>query len=159
MDDQTREAISTVAHRVAARILATYEADVEWENYPDIGEGDWQRVVQQLSWLAGFVDRSDEEFDAAYEHLAKRAEPQRPTVVAWVTVDENGRLTAESMVTVGEWSRPVPERVDRGGVMWWPRVGSALRELGWRPVREAATDDSRPGVIGVAVEPVETKED
>ncbi len=37
---------------VAANILANAAADVEWENTPDVGEYDWERIVLRLSAMA-----------------------------------------------------------------------------------------------------------
>lgn len=162
MDERTREAVSTVAHRVAARILATYDAGEEWENHPDIGEHDWQRVVERLSWLAGYTDVSDQDYDAAYEHLTGRARPT--TSVALVVVDDRGHLIPSrdgrpgSTVTVGDETWSVPNKVEHGGVLWMSRVGYALREFGWRPASGVEIDDSRRGVIGVPVERIETRD-
>lgn len=87
------------------------------------------------------------------------AEPE--PIVALVTVDENGHLTPESAVTVGEWTWPVPEKAEHGGVLWWPRVGQVLQEHGYRPVPdyEPMASTLGPNYSEVRVEPIEAKEE
>jgi len=70
---------------------------------------------------------------------------------AYVTVDDNHRLTAESRVYVLTWNgvldAAVPERAEVGGVMFWPRVVVALRSIGWRSERGGPFDESEPGRV------------
>lgn len=90
------------------------------------------------------------------------ATPEPEPVVALVTVDDRGHLTPKSTVSVGEQTWPVPGTADHGGVMWWPRVGQVLKEHGLRPKRVngqlAGIGSTRPGVVAVRVEPIETNE-
>lgn len=65
----TTWAIETVARGVLANAV---ETPVEWENYPEIGEGDWERVLAEVRQLAAHPSATD--YDSAYQHLAERAE-------------------------------------------------------------------------------------
>lgn len=90
--------------------------------------------------------------------------PKPELIVAWVNVDERGHLIPwgermnGSTVTVGDDTWSVPNKVEHGGVLWMSRVSYALREFGWRPANGADHDFTRPGVIGVPVERIDTKE-
>lgn len=62
---------------VAARVLCNLAEDVkdQWENYPEIGAFDWDRVawrVYQLARVEG--NPSDLTYDEAYAILESRAE-------------------------------------------------------------------------------------
>lgn len=81
-------------------------------------------------------------------------EPE-PTM-AWVTVDKRGRLTPDSTVTIGEWTRPVPERTEGGSYSGPSRIGEAVEKHGYWPVRNAEHDTtSRPGMAGIPVEKIQ----
>jgi hypothetical protein len=70
---------------------------------------------------------------------------------AYVTTDENHRLTADSRVYILTWDgirdAPVPELAAVGGVMFWPRVVVALRSVGWRSEHGGSFDESEPGKV------------
>lgn len=85
---------------------------------------------------------------------------------AYVTVDAGYHLTAGSTVVVldghGEQvaAAPVPVSAgERGGIMFWPRVGAALAAIGWRPTGIApgcidpgfTTDE--PGIVRFTARP------
>lgn len=59
------------------------------------------------------------------------------TYNAYVTVDRDGKLALGSMVTVEDDDgravafNEVPALASAGGVMFWPRVREALKEVGW----------------------------
>lgn len=78
------------------------------------------------------------------------------SLTALVTVDERGRLTTESTVTVGEWTWPVPLLAEHGGVLWASRVAQVLREHGYQPTDIDVNEDASPaGTALVRVRPVE----
>jgi hypothetical protein len=67
-----KRAIRTVAH-YAIYMATRGESDgcaVAWENYPEIGENDWQDVLDVIDALA----KNPSGFDAAYALLTARAE-------------------------------------------------------------------------------------
>lgn len=71
--------------------------------------------------------------------LLAPAEEEPDTVPVWpvaiATVDAAGRLTAESTVSVGTTSAPVPDQVDApGGSFAITRLGFALEGMGYRQV-------------------------
>lgn len=74
MDDETVQAIETVARRVLFVLVDTeyYGADV-WEDFPEIGEHDWDRVVDQARALVGGLNPSGSLYADAYAHLKSRA--------------------------------------------------------------------------------------
>lgn len=45
-----------------------------WENYPEIGEDDWIDICRRLRERHRLSDPTQVQFDAAYAHLAERAE-------------------------------------------------------------------------------------
>ena len=59
---------------IAQHALANRSESVEdyWENYPEIGEQDWEAIVQHADELRGSPD--DEDYREAYALLAARAE-------------------------------------------------------------------------------------
>ena len=65
--DLLNRAIEIVAQQAAASAVNR----AEWEDYPEIGEGDWRAVLAAMSQANPFPDRAL--FDAAYEYLAARA--------------------------------------------------------------------------------------
>jgi hypothetical protein len=88
-------------------------------------------------------------------HPMAETEPEPDQVVALVTVDEQGRLTAESTVTVGEFTWPVPERTEGGGIIGTARIQAALREHGYTMLPGRHGSSTQPGVYEVPVKPVE----
>lgn len=66
------DAIDVVARKVLHDVQTNPENFVEfWEDYPNIGEDDWERVVDRIVHLAQPVYTAS--FDAAYEFLGARA--------------------------------------------------------------------------------------
>lgn len=65
-------AIRLVARRVLADQLKRYPPS--WEDYPDIGENDWGRVLIHVRHLANRGDVQAEQYDSAYRYLAERSE-------------------------------------------------------------------------------------
>lgn len=62
------EAIEIIAHHVVVQGASRFVETHGWEAYPDIGEHDWNRVVEKVVELTPDVD-----FDEAYRVLSKRA--------------------------------------------------------------------------------------
>lgn len=75
-DERVDEAVDVVARRVIADVLDPLAVGDLWENYPDLGEDDWQAVqtrVQEI--ITGGVGRIDQTtYTAAYDYLESRAE-------------------------------------------------------------------------------------
>lgn len=114
--------------------------------------------MDRAAWEAlDDAERAQAALDQALDHGLSwdwhELPPPEPPTMAWVLVDEKELLRPDSTVTVGEWTWPVPEMAAKGGVMWWPRVGQALAERGWRPVR-GADQVSRPNMVGIPVEKI-----
>lgn len=64
----TDAAIDVVArHAIAAIVL-----QISWEDYPEIGEHDWDRLIEHLDAIAPFPE--EELFETALLHLGERAE-------------------------------------------------------------------------------------
>jgi hypothetical protein len=68
----TEEAVDTVARQVLAVLAA--DAEDQWENYPEIGEGDWADVVERVQVLA--PGPGLDAYTAAYFVLQDRAEDE-----------------------------------------------------------------------------------
>lgn len=62
-----REALDIVARRV----IADATDGIKWEDYPDIGEHDWDRVTERVVDLA--PDPGGERFEKAYALLSSLA--------------------------------------------------------------------------------------
>jgi hypothetical protein len=74
-DDPTRQAIDVVAHGFAADLINDgVEHGAHWENYPDAGEYDWIAVEARAAAIAATLRPPQAAYDAAYEHLAHRAD-------------------------------------------------------------------------------------
>lgn len=63
------EAIAVVAERAIWAVTR----DVEWADYGDIGESDWNRVVDEIDRQLDINQTNLELFSAAYDLLASRA--------------------------------------------------------------------------------------
>lgn len=67
-------AVDIVAHRVLDHLVdADVVGDLWGDEYPEIGEHDWDRVCKRVRALIPSGPAA-EEFAAAYEHLESRAE-------------------------------------------------------------------------------------
>lgn len=66
----TEQAIDIVARHCARYALEDAGAQ-EWENYPELGERDWERVSERLNQLVAVP--TVDEYTAAYKHLEERA--------------------------------------------------------------------------------------
>jgi hypothetical protein len=62
----------TVARRVIADIVEREIGD-QWENYPEIGEHDWQAIQDVAIERTKELGPSDDVYHAAYDRLARRA--------------------------------------------------------------------------------------
>lgn len=73
---KTSEAIDTLARLVLLHGICA----VEWEDYPDIGEDDWERIMDRAGEM--IKEPSAQEFTKAYAHLSTRAKDAEVTVTA-----------------------------------------------------------------------------
>lgn len=71
-DEKTDHALDVVAVKYACRLLKTAADADDWEDYPELGMYDFHEVVERVIKL-GDVAPTDEEYQAAYAHLASRA--------------------------------------------------------------------------------------
>jgi hypothetical protein len=71
-DDPTKHAIDVVARRVIlyAAIKSGFD---DHELYPEIGENDWRAVSARVTAFVSAQNPTDEQYQAAYEHLEQRA--------------------------------------------------------------------------------------
>lgn len=115
-----------------------YEGDGEDPAWPP--PAGWERLLaaeaERIGWEGPKVD----------------PEP----IMAWVTVDDGGRLMPDSTVTVEGETWPIPERTEQAGFLAPARIGVALKQRGWKATRDLARERSEPGRVGIPVERVET---
>jgi hypothetical protein len=71
-DDPTAQAIDVVARRLIVHATTKSTLD-DWDLYPEIGEYDWRAIGARVNALTRANDPSDEQYEAAYEHLTARA--------------------------------------------------------------------------------------
>ena len=72
-DEKTDEALDVVAVRYATQLLKTRADEDDHEDYPELGMYDFMEVVERVKKLADQAGPTDEEYAAAYKHLASRA--------------------------------------------------------------------------------------
>lgn len=65
-------AVDIVARHVIARMTDMYEQGEQWENYPEVGQFDWERVENRVGQLTQYPDEND--YKAAYAFLVARAD-------------------------------------------------------------------------------------
>jgi hypothetical protein len=70
------------------------------------------------------------------------------TYNAFVTLNPDGRLDANSLITVDGvvGGVPVPERCDHGFILFWHRIATALEPLDLQPGPNSVNDHVRRGV-------------
>lgn len=68
--------IEAVADHAAARVLrfAVETGGVDWGDYPELDQSDWERVVKAVAFLAEGTAPPDRRFREAYARLADRAQ-------------------------------------------------------------------------------------
>ena len=69
-DNRVQEAVDIVARHA----LAIASQTAELLDFPEIGEHDWERVEAEIDRLVKRLAPTLDEFEAAYEYLASRAE-------------------------------------------------------------------------------------
>lgn len=69
--ENVQKSIDVVARQIAFRIFDPERA--LWEDYPEIGEDDWERVVAAVEALTP-IPPDMHEYRSSYEYLAGRAE-------------------------------------------------------------------------------------
>jgi hypothetical protein len=68
-------AVDVVARRaIATAAEPDYGTEIEWGNYPEIGENDWRLVTERVDEIRRSLDPPQESYDAAYALLEERAE-------------------------------------------------------------------------------------
>lgn len=73
--NQTSAAIDVVARAITNQMLCDpREIADQWENYPEIGEGDWNAIVERVRSNADTEKADEAAFHAAYLHLQGRSE-------------------------------------------------------------------------------------
>lgn len=70
--DPTDNAVDVIARHCLSVLALSAKPDDAWEDYPDIGEHDWARVILRMASLAPIPEI--EEYRQAYDHLRLRAE-------------------------------------------------------------------------------------
>lgn len=79
MRTETEQAIDVIARRVVHLLLTAPVGGSEdialWEDYPEIGEHDWDRVIDRAKVLAPPNPDADE-YTAAYAHLSARVDAE-----------------------------------------------------------------------------------
>lgn len=70
-DDKFANAVDVIAKNLLTSCAAVCEKD--WEDYPDLGENDWEQVRNRVRDLVDLLAPSPPEYEAAYEYLAERA--------------------------------------------------------------------------------------
>jgi hypothetical protein len=76
--DETAATLETAfAIEVVAR-MAIFNAldDIEWGNYPEIGEHDWQQVLDRIEIVGMGLKPSDDDYAKAYSILEARADKE-----------------------------------------------------------------------------------
>jgi hypothetical protein len=61
-------AIKVVAREIVSKVSP------DWEDYPEIGEHDWERIVAEVKKLTKATEPTLEEFTQAWVELSNRAE-------------------------------------------------------------------------------------
>lgn len=72
-DEKTDKALDVVSVRYACRLLRNAADEDDWEDYPDLGQDDFYEVVERVIKLGAADPSTDAEYEAAYAHLASRA--------------------------------------------------------------------------------------
>jgi len=70
-DLPTELAKLTVIRHIVATVVSNHTGEM-WEDYPEIGEDDWIEISERLLNIHPFP--THQEFQAAYTHLAGRAD-------------------------------------------------------------------------------------
>jgi hypothetical protein len=81
MPDQPSHTAATrtteFAIEVVARMAIFNQLDkIEWEDYPDIGEDDWQEVLDRIDTIGYGLKPMDDDYAEAYALLESRAEKE-----------------------------------------------------------------------------------
>lgn len=65
-------AVRQIARWAIANVITVVPP--EWEDYPEIGEHDWERVEAEIDRVVTMLAGQEEKFKAAYEFLSGRAD-------------------------------------------------------------------------------------
>lgn len=77
VDDRHDQAIGVLVERIIAdAALRAIEGEhIGWEDFPDIGEHDWQRIASgALDECTDTINRGRGGYEAAYQYLASLAD-------------------------------------------------------------------------------------
>jgi hypothetical protein len=77
-DERLTEAIDTLARQCVADVIEsnTDATELGWESYPEVGEQDWEAIVDRVRQVAKSIQPSIFQRNAAYEFLSARSEGQ-----------------------------------------------------------------------------------
>lgn len=71
-DEKTDHALDILSIRYIANTV-DLSTTLGWEDFPEIGEGDWIEIVARAKKLVAESDVSQSFYQTAYDHLASRA--------------------------------------------------------------------------------------
>jgi len=74
LDLATENAKFVLIRRLMWALAVSESVGEMWEDYPEIGEHDWIDICNRLAASVARQNPSAEEFQAAYAHLAGRAD-------------------------------------------------------------------------------------
>jgi hypothetical protein len=74
-DERLTEAVDTIARAAAFRALdhALAAERIEWADYPEVGEFDWEVIQKRVEAIAKSLLPTPAQVDAAYEFLSARS--------------------------------------------------------------------------------------
>jgi long-subunit fatty acid transport protein len=76
-EEKLKSAIDTVARICLAEAIddaTQVGGSINWTDYPEIGESDFEDVLTRVKQIADSIATSYDAYRAAYEHLAERSE-------------------------------------------------------------------------------------
>jgi hypothetical protein len=77
--DEAAAAIDTVARYIVARSYggpANIVVEIDWSDYPEIGEHDWQAVLDRANKLVTDLRPDEETYQQAYRLLTDQADEE-----------------------------------------------------------------------------------
>lgn len=75
MSDEVKQAIDVIARlAISAAAEPSFSREIEWENYPEIGEYDWDAVVARVNEIRRSLNPPEEACAAAYALLTARSD-------------------------------------------------------------------------------------
>lgn len=75
MSDEVTKAVDVVARfAISAAAEPSFATEIEWGNYPEISEYDWELVCERINEIRRSLDPPPEVYAAAYSFLESRVE-------------------------------------------------------------------------------------